>query len=84
MPINDLHRKVVDFNVNTIITTNYTDFCTAERTVRTFSGIKTLHHRNSAERIRMKCFNKSYRQIGIFVNYILINKRSVRIYRNYS
>ena len=26
MPINDLHRKVVDFNVNTIITTNYTDF----------------------------------------------------------
>lgn len=34
MPINDLHRKVVDFNVNTIITTNYTDFLAQEMSNR--------------------------------------------------
>lgn len=26
LPINKIHRKIVDFNVNTVITTNYTDF----------------------------------------------------------
>lgn len=30
LPINDLHKKLVDFNVNTIITTNYTDFLERE------------------------------------------------------
>lgn len=34
LPINDLHRKVVDFNVNTIITTNYTDFLAQEMSNR--------------------------------------------------
>ena len=34
LPINDLHRKVVDFNVNTIITTNYTDFLSQEMSNR--------------------------------------------------
>lgn len=34
MPINDLHRKVVDFNVNTIIATNYTDFLAQEMSNR--------------------------------------------------
>ena len=30
LPINEIHRKIVDFNVNTIITTNYTDFIERE------------------------------------------------------
>lgn len=30
LPINDIHRKLIDFNVSTIITTNYTDFLERE------------------------------------------------------
>lgn len=30
LPINEIHRKLVNFNVNTVITTNYTDFIERE------------------------------------------------------
>lgn len=30
LSINDMHKKIIDFNVNTIITTNYTDFLERE------------------------------------------------------
>lgn len=30
LPINDIHKKIIDFNVSTIITTNYTDFLERE------------------------------------------------------
>lgn len=30
LPINDMHKKIIDFNVHTIITTNYTDFLERE------------------------------------------------------
>lgn len=34
LEINDIHKKIVDFNVNTIITTNYTNFLEREMTDR--------------------------------------------------
>lgn len=34
LPINKIHRKIVDFNVNTVITTNYTDFIEREMNSR--------------------------------------------------